>query len=219
MLKLGGSASVKLMHKLCEDIWVTEESPVDFKKGVIIPLYKKADKLECKNYRGIKLLSIPGKVMSLVILNRIKADIDSSFRENQAGFRPGHSCADQIFSIKQIIERFVEFEIPIELCFIDFKAAFDSLDREVLWQLLDHYGIPAKIISIIKNTYKDSSCKIKVEGCLTDSFKIKTGVRQGCIWSPLLFNIVIDWVLRTALDKENAGFSKGMTRPKQLMSL
>jgi hypothetical protein len=207
MLKIGGSASIELMHKLCEDIWLTEEPPTDFKKGVIIPLYKKADKLECKNYRGITLLSIPGKVMSLVILNRIKADLDSSLRENQAGFRPGRSCTDQIFSIKQIIERCVEFDIPIELCFIDFKAAFDSLDREVLWQLLDHYGIPAKIINIIKNTYKDSSCKVKVEGCLTDSFNIKTGVRQGCIWSPLLFNIVIDWVLRTALDNKNSGFT------------
>ena len=207
MLKLGGSASIGLMHKLCEEIWTTERPPDDFKKGVIIPLFKKADKQECKNYRGITLLSIPGKVLSLVILNRIKADLDKSFRENQAGFRPGRSCTDQIFSIKQIIERCIEFDIPLELCFIDFKAAFDSLDREVLWKLLDLYGIPTKIINIIKNTYKNASCKIKVENCLSDAFNIKTGVRQGCIWSPLLFNIVIDWVLKTALDKHLAGFT------------
>nr|KAG5707958.1 hypothetical protein BaRGS_025096 [Batillaria attramentaria] len=79
----------------------------------------------------------------------------------------------------------------------DCEKAFDSVDREALWKLLRHYGVPGKIISLIRCTYQDMSCGIAHAGQLSESFEVKTGVRQGCLLSPFLFLLVIDWIMKT----------------------
>ena len=76
--------------------------------------------------------------------------------------------------------------------FVDFEKAFDSLDREAIWNLIAHYGIPQKLINIIRNSYNNMQCRIIHEGKLTESFDSKTGVKQGCLLSPFLFLLVID---------------------------
>ena len=98
--------------------------------------------------------------------------------------RPNKSCTDQIATLRIILEQASEFNSS---SFHRFQKAFDSLDREVLWQLMRHYGIPDKFISIINNTYSGMQSKNIHEGKLTELFEITTGVRQGCLLSPLLF--------------------------------
>ena len=160
---------------------------MDWKEGHQVKLPKKGDLSICDNYRGIMLLSIPGKVLNRVMLKKMKNAVDTKLRDNQAGFRQNRSCADQIATLRIILEQVSEFNFSIYTDFIDFQKAFDSLDREVLWQLIRHYGIPDKFISIIKNTYSEMQSKIIHEGKLTEPFEITTGVRQGCLLSPLLF--------------------------------
>ena len=82
------------------------------------------------------LLHIAGKVFVSFILNRFKGAVDKKLRENQAGVRPGRSCTDQIFELRQIIEKCLEHHIPIKLNLIDFKSAFDSVHRESLWNIV-----------------------------------------------------------------------------------
>ena len=89
--------------------------------------------------------------------------------------------------------------------FIDFTKAFDSLHRPSRWKIMEFYGFPAKIISIIKDLYDGSECCVKTNDGQTDWFKIMTGVRQGCILSPLLFGIAIDWVMKNTIDEYNHG--------------
>ena len=103
--------------------------PKDWKDGIIIPLPKKGDLKDCNNWRGIALLSVPGKVMSGIILERIKAAIDCSLRQQQAGFRKGRSCCDQIFTLRHIIEKVTALDTNLIINFIDFKKAFDCLNR------------------------------------------------------------------------------------------
>ena len=79
------------------------------------------------------------------------------------------------------------------------------MDREILWKLLRHYGVPDKIISLIRCTYKDLSCKIARAGQLSASFEVKTGVCQGCLLSPFLFFLVIDWIMKTTTTGRNNG--------------
>ena len=86
-----------------------------------------------------------------------------------------------------------------QINFIDFKAAFDSVHRESLWNILIMYGIPIKIVNIIRNTYEKSECCVQIDGEKTEWFEITAGVRQGCIWSPLLFLILIDYILKHSL--------------------
>ncbi|VDP76563.1 unnamed protein product [Schistosoma curassoni] len=87
----------------------------------------------------------------------------------------------------------------ITLCqLIDYEKAFDSVDRTTLWKLLRHYGMLHKIFNIIQNSYDGLNCKIVYGGQLTDSFEVKTGVRQGCLLSPFLVLLVIDWIMKTS---------------------
>jgi len=73
--------------------------------------------------------------------------------------------------------------------FVDFKKAFDCIHRDSLWQIAAEYGVPSKVINIMKSFYKDSRFAVKVDDDLSDFFEICSGVRQGCVLSPLLFGI------------------------------
>ena len=99
---------------------------------------------------GIMLLSVPGKVFNRILLERIKEAVDPKLRDQQAGFRRNRSCADQIATLRIIVEQTSEWNSPLYINFIDYEKAFDSVDRETLWKLLRHYGIPEKITSLIK---------------------------------------------------------------------
>ena len=96
---------IKQLTKLCNSIWRSGRVPETWKEGIIIPIPKKGDLRDCNNWRGITLLSIPGKVMATVILNRMRSAVDGRLRQEQAGFRPGRSCCEQIFTLRQIIEK------------------------------------------------------------------------------------------------------------------
>ena len=102
--------------------------------------------------------------------------VDRILRENQAGFRPSRSTADQITTLRIIVEQSLEWRSALCINFIDYEKAFDSLDRNVLWDLMANYGIPRKIISLVKNTYEGTNCRILHEGDLTERFSIKSGV-------------------------------------------
>lgn len=124
------------------------------------------------------------------MLQCLKEAVDAELRGNQAGFRQNRSCADQRAILRIILEQSQEFQPPLHAVFLGFEKAFESLDREVLWQLMRHYGIPEKFVTIIKNPYMQ--CRVIHEGQLTEAFNITTGVRQGCLLSPLLFLLVVD---------------------------
>ena len=165
----------------------------------------KKDLRDCSNYRGIMLLSTPGKVLNRVLLERMKEAVDPKFRDQQAGFRRNRSCADQIVSLRMIMEQSLECNSPLYINFIDYEKAFDSVDRETVWKLLRHYGVPEKIISLIRCTYQDMSCRIAHAGQLCESFEVKTEVRQRCLLSPFLFLLVIDWIMKTTTRGRNNG--------------
>ena len=129
-------AVIPELARLCNIIWV----PSDWRNGVIIPLLKKGDLADCNNWRGITLLSVPGKVFCSILLERIQAAVDSQLRQEQAGFRRGRSCNDQIFTLRQIIEKVTAWQRPTIMHFIDFSKAFDCIHRPSLWCILKKYG-------------------------------------------------------------------------------
>ena len=86
------------------------------------------------------------------------------------------------------------------MLFVDFEKAFDSMRRESLWKALRRRGVPEKIITMIKASYSGAKCRVLHKGKLSEQFEIKSGVRQGCILSPVLFLLVIHDVLEAALD-------------------
>ncbi|XP_073714068.1 uncharacterized protein [Misgurnus anguillicaudatus] len=158
----------------------------------------------CKPGR-ITLLSIPGKVFNRIILNRIKDQVDTQLRDQQAGFRKDRSCTDQIATLRIIVEQSLEWNSLLHITFVDYEKAFDSLDRSALWNLLRHYGVPAKIVNIIQNSYGGMTSRVVHGGKLTENFEVRTGVRQGCLLSPFLFLLAIDWIMKTTTEHTKTG--------------
>ena len=105
---------VEWLWDIIDKCWLTEVLPDDWKVAEIVPLYKsKGKRSECSNHRGISLLSVPGKVFASVILNRCKDSVDRVLREEQCGFRKSRGCADQLFALRQIIEKSMAFQLDI----------------------------------------------------------------------------------------------------------
>lgn len=204
-LKAAGTKGIDILHRLCCKIWQDEEFPNDWGKSIINPIYKKKDKLDCGNYRGISLLSHAGKVFAIVLQQRILGRTEEILSEAQAGFRPGRSTVDQLFTLRQIIERHLEKNQEIYCCYIDFEKAFDSVSQEGLWKAMKFFGYPAKYITLLQALYNKSKSAVRVNGELTDWFRTTVGVRQGCILSPQLFNILLELVMLYATHDSTYG--------------
>ena len=108
-------------------------------------------------------------------------------------------------SLRIIMEQSLEWNYPLYINFIDYEKAFNSAERETMWKLLRHYGVPEKIISLMRCTYQDMSCRIAYTGQLSKSFEMQIGVRQGCLLSPFFFLLVIDWIMKTTTTGRNNG--------------
>ena len=147
------------------------------------------------------------KIFSRIILKTISAATDTFLRQEQAGFRRGKSCIDHIFTLRQILEQSTEWNSTIYIAFIDFEKPFDSLHRESLWRILRHYGIPQKMVNVIKILYIDIQCQVACTSRMTDIFRVKFGVKQECILSLFLFTLAIDWLMTEITKDGNRGIS------------
>jgi hypothetical protein len=187
------------LHQIFSFAWIKEELPQDWSEAILLPFFKKGDKTLCKNYRGISLIDIAGKIFAIILLNRFMDSRERRTRKNQAGFRPGRSCTDQVFSLRLILEHRSCYQQPTITCFLDFAAAFDSIHRPSLWRILEADGLPPKLLRLIKLFYLKPGNRVLVNGELSNRFETRTGVRQGCPLSPIIFNFIIDWILRISL--------------------
>ena len=107
---------------------------------------------------------------------------------------------DHIFTLRQIIEQSEEWNSALYIVFVDFEKAFKSVHRHSMWRILRHYGIPDKIVRVIRALYENFECRVAHKNKLSDNFQVKSGVRQGCILSPILFSLAIDWIMHKTLD-------------------
>ncbi|CAH8828243.1 unnamed protein product [Trichobilharzia szidati] len=88
---------------------------------------------------------------------------------------------------------------------IDFEKAFDRVDREVIWKLLEYYGLLQIFINLIQQLYDNGTCQVIHNRKLSEAFGVNTGVRQGCLLSPTIFLIVVDWIMRQTVGNEKTG--------------
>ncbi len=202
VLKLGGEVSIRWLTSIFNAVWTNESVPSDWTKQLIVPIHKKGSQSECDNFRGIALLSVPSKVFTKVISNRLKPRLELLLRESQCGFRKSRGCNDQIFSLRILMEKAREFHQPLYVCFIDLRKAYDSVNRDALWSVLQQcYNLPEKLLSIIRAVHDHSTAAIRAYSKTSDEFAVTSGVRQGCVLAPALFNLYFDIVIRMAIDK------------------
>jgi hypothetical protein len=196
LLQRGGDQLKYAIRALCCKAWEKEKVPEDWTKGIIFPIYKDGDKKDTGNYRGITLLSIVGKVYTQVLNERLMtwSEKNKILVEEQGGFRPERGCPDQLFTLVEILKNRGKKETFC--CFIDVKKAFDRVYRGGLWCRLAEEGVKGKMWRVLRSIYSTVQSCVRVDDKLTDWFSLETGVRQGCILSPLLYAMFINGLVK-----------------------
>lgn len=204
-MKYGGNYLLEETLILVNKILSQHKIPIKWKTTTLILLFKKGNKKDPVNYRGITLLDTMLKVLTKIIANKI--NLYTTFSEEQQGFRSGRSCTDAIFVMRQIVEKSIEYKKPAYLCFIDIQKAFDCIQLPDILYLLEQRGIPTYIIKTIEDIYSDNKTQARINGQLTDTIPINSGIRQGDSLSPLLFNIIMDEIIKNV--KNRKGYKMG----------
>ena len=139
--------------------------PQEWKDAIITVLFKKGDPYECGNFRGISLGAHAGKVLLKVVAMRLNAYCEwrKIFLEAQYGFRVGRSTDDIIYIVRGVQELAREKDLPLFMCFIDLQKAYGSVDRSLLWKVLARYGVPAKLVSIIRQFHDGMQACVRLD--------------------------------------------------------
>ena len=132
--------AVKVLHSICQQIWKTQQWPQDWKRSVFIPIPKKGNAKECSNYCTIALISHASKVLLKILQARLQQYVNHELPDVQAGFRKGRGTRDQIANIHWIIKKARKFQKNIYFCFIDYAKAFEYVNHNKLWKILQEIG-------------------------------------------------------------------------------
>ena len=202
ILKTGGEKIRKVVWMMCSVAWKTERVPIEWMQGAVFPLHKDGDERDPMNYRGITLLSIVGKVFTRVLSNRLVSFAERKrfgIVEEQGGFRPNRGTEDQIFILTEVLR--ARTARTTYTAFIDVKKAYDTVWRDGLWKRLWEEGVRGKMWRMIKAMYRTVQSSVLVDGEQTEMFELNTGLRQGCVLSPVLFSFFINGLAREIKEK------------------
>lgn len=195
MLKAGHSVLLPVLHKLFNKILSTGCFPDSWRCNLLQPLHKKGDKCNASNYRGIAIGSCVCKLFCSVLNTRLSnfSDKNNLVPKCQIGYKKGSRTSDHVLVLKSLIDRFVNklSKSYLYCCFVDFKSAFDTISRRALIFKLLQSGIGGNFLSVLENIYSDVNYSIKVDNTFSDSISSRVGVKQGCVLSPLLFNLFL----------------------------
>ena len=183
MLKSLSRHGMIWLTRVCRVAWREGRAPVDWQTGIVVPIFKKGDRRECSNYRGITLLSLPGKVHARVLERKCRTIVEPKIQDTQCGFRPGRGTTDQLFTLRQVFEKAWEFAKPVYTAFIDLEKAYDRVPRDLLWSVLKEYGISGRLLAAIRSLYNDCKSHVRINGSKSDSFRVRVALRQGCVVS------------------------------------
>jgi hypothetical protein len=162
VLQAGDDIMHSEIHKLIRLIW-NKELPHQWKESIVLPIHKKGDKTECSNYRGILLLSTSYKISSNILLSRLIPYADEIIGDHQCGFRRNRLSTDQIFYIRQILDKKWEYNGIVHQLFIDFKKAYDSVWREALCNIVIEFGIPRKVVGLIEMCLNETYIRVRID--------------------------------------------------------
>ena len=160
---------MKVLHSIYQKIWKTQQWPRDWKWSVFIPIPKKGNAKECSNYCTMALISHGSKVMLKFLQARLQQYMNHELLDVQANFREGR---DQTANIFWVIKKVREFQKNIYFCFIDYAKAFDSVNHNKLWKILQEMGIPDHLTCLLRNLYAGQEATVRTGHGTTDWFQI-----------------------------------------------
>jgi hypothetical protein len=150
-------------------------------------------------------MSLPStsiKILSNILLSRLSPYIDEIIGDYQCGFQRNRSTADRTFCLRQVQEEKWEYNETVHQLFIDFKKAYDSVRREVLYYILTEFGVNMILVRFIKMCLNETYSKVHIGKHLSDSFPIQNSLKQGDALSPLLFKFFLEYAIRKVQENQ-----------------
>ena len=194
MVKCSLPFMIKLLRNIFNACLCNQYYPKCWKTGIIVNLFKSGDVNNTDNYRGLTINSCLAKLFNTILNNRLLIYLEKNkvICDNQIGFMKKARTSDHIFIINTIFRKFCKSNKKLYLCFVDFRKAYDSVWQEALMLKLLKLGIRGNFFGTIRAMYEDCNACIKNDGLLSKTFSIQSGVKQGDVLSPNLFNMYIN---------------------------
>ena len=193
---LKSEETFNFLKKIILEFWQTEIVPSEWETGLLKILPKKGDLSQPGNHRGIMLLEVAYKIIAILLLARLQPIAEGLDHESQCGFRPGRGCVDAVFTIKLALKKRQEHGLETWVLFLDLVKAFDRVPRELLWTILLKFGVPQKLVTLLKSLHEHVYVKFKVDN-VTHVITCIIGVKQGDILGPTLFTFFMAAVMIT----------------------
>ena len=194
--KEGGEKIIKGLYELFRKIDEEEEVPAEWNKSKVKLTFKhgKKDRKEIKNYRSIAVANTMSNIFGGIIKDKMTyiMEMEEMISEEQNGFRKNRRGTENIYVLKELIEDAVKENKQLYCTFLDIEKAYDTVKRELLWEILERVGFDHHIISIIKSMYRDTTATYQWNGITIENVKSERGLRQGCTLSPFLFTLIME---------------------------
>ena len=200
-IKCGGPVLLHWIFLLMQRIWTFAcELPSADRLGSLIPIPKKAGGTVVSCFRPICLLTSLYKLYAILVLHKVRDRVKDFVSWTQAGFIRGRSCGNNLWILRRVSERAIEFNTPVYCLLIDYKGAFDALNRTTLSRILSLFLSPSMVRRVMC-LYFDAKANVRIDNICGPAFDLLRGVRQGCPASPSFFTVAlafVSWSFRVA---------------------
>jgi len=191
-----------LLLKFFQRCWMEENFPREWRRAMVVGIFKKGAADAPANYRPISLLQTAYKLYGRILATRLQKSLDRALRNTQFGFRRGRSTAEPIFIVRRIQDLiYGRQNQALHLLFLDWAKAFDRVDTACLRTVLGRYGIPAKVCNVVCALVSEPVFQVSMSGSRSREWAQEVGIRQGCTLSPFLFTLILSAIMHDAVGR------------------